>query len=103
MQNQLEHAGYSIDIPEEYKGLNYFNVLPTDEERRNKLRELGSFFPREAVIDFTITGSKDDCIKKIERFIEKGVKHFIFFHYFSPDFKEAQRIYSEEIIPYFKD
>ena len=102
MQNQLEHAGYSIDIPEEYKGLNYFNVLPTDEERRNNLRELGSFFPREAVIDFTITGSKDDCIKKIERFIEKGVKHFIFFHYFSPDFKEAQRIYSQEIIPYFK-
>ena len=102
MQDQLAKAGYDVDIPEHMRGLNYFNVLPTDEEGRQRLRELGGLFPREAVLDFTITGSRDDCIRKIERFIESGVKHFVLFYRFSPDPEETLRVYSEEIIPFFK-
>ena len=73
----------------------------TDEARKEKFRDLGRYFPREAIIDFTITGSKKDCIKKIEKYIEKGVKHFVLFHYFSPDPDLAMEIYAKEIIPYF--
>lgn len=102
MQDQLIKAGYDIDIPEEYAGLNYFNVLPTDEQGRENLRDLGKLFPREAIIDFTITGTKDDCIKKIEKYIDKGVRNFILFYRFSPDPEEALRVYAEEIMPYFK-
>lgn len=102
MQDQLKKAGYDIQIPEEYKGLNYFNVVPQDEAGRQKFRELGKFFPREAVLDFTITGSKKDCIKKIEEFIDKGVRHFVLFYRFSPDPEKTLRIYAKEIIPYFK-
>ena len=101
MQEQLKKAGYDIDIPDEYKGLNYFNITPTDDTRKEKFRDLGKYFPREAIIDFTITGSKKDCIKKIEKYIEKGVKHFVLFHYFSPDPDLAMEIYANEIIPYF--
>ena len=101
MQEQLKKAGYDIDIPEEYQGLNYFNITPTDEVKKQKFRDLGKFFPRDAVIDFTITGSKKECIKKIENYIEKGVKHFVLFHYFSPDPDKAMDIYAKEIIPYF--
>ena len=101
MQDQLKKAGYDIEIPDEYKGLNYFNITPTDETRKQKFRDLGKFFPREAVIDFTITGSKKDCIKKIEKYVDKGVKHFVLFHYFSPDPVRAMEVYSKEIIPYF--
>ena len=64
MQEQLQAAGYDVKIPDDYKGLNYFNIVPQDTEGRAKFREIGQFFPREAVMDFTITGSKDDCIKK---------------------------------------
>lgn len=103
MQNELKNAGYDIDIPEEYSGLNYFNVLPTDEEGRQRLRDLGQLYPREAIIDFTITGSKQDCIKKIEKFIDHGVRHFVLFYRFSPDPEETLRVYSEEIMPYFKE
>ena len=71
------------------------------ETRKQKFRDLGKFFPREAVIDFTITGSKKDCIKKIEKYVDKGVKHFVLFHYFSPDPVKAMEVYSKEIIPYF--
>ena len=101
MQDQLKRAGYDIDIPDEYKGLNYFNITPTDEDRKQKFRDLGQYFPREAVIDFTITGSKDDCIKKIEKYIDKGVKHFVLFHYFSPNSDIAMETYAKDIIPYF--
>lgn len=102
MQEQLPKAGYDIDIPEEYKGLNYFNVLPTDEEKKKKFRELGQFFPREAVIDFTITGSKKDCIEKIEKFVDAGVRNFCLFYRFSPDPEHALETYAREIIPYFR-
>lgn len=102
MQEQLAKAGYDVDIPEEYKGLNYFNVVPTDEEKKQKFRELGQFFPREAVLDFTITGSRKDCIEKIEKFIDSGVRNFCLFYRFSPDPEKALEVYSKEIIPYFK-
>ncbi len=102
MQDQLAKAGYDVDIPEEYHGLNYFNVVPQDEEGKKKFRELGQFFPREAIIDFTITGSKQDCINKIEKFIDKGVRHFVLFYRFSPDPAHALETYGKEIIPYFK-
>ncbi len=102
MQEQLKKAGYDIEIPEEYKGLNYFNVVPQDETGRQKFRKIGEFFPREAVLDFTITGSKKDCIKKIEEFVDKGVKHFVLFYRFSPDQDKALKTYAKEIIPYFK-
>ena len=101
MQDQLKKAGYDIDIPDEYKGLNYFNITPTDEDRKQRFRDMGQYFPRDAVIDFTITGSKEDCIKKIEKYVDKGVKHFVLFHYFSPDADKAMETYAKDIIPYF--
>ena len=102
MQDQLKKAGYDVKIPEEYHGLNYFNVVPQDEAGRQKFRQLGQFFPREAIMDFTITGSKQDCIKKIEKYISKGVRHFVLFYRFSPDPEKALKTYAKDIIPYFK-
>ena len=102
MQDQLKKAGYDVEIPEEYHGLNYFNVIPQDEAGRQKFRQLGQFFPREAIIDFTITGSKKDCIAKIEKYIDKGVRHFVLFYRFSPDPENALKTYAKDIIPYFK-
>lgn len=102
MQEQLAAAGYDVKIPDEYKGLNYFNIIPQDTEGRAKFREIGRFFPREAIMDFTITGSKDDCIKRIEAFVDKGVRNFVLFYRFSPDPEKALETYAKEIIPYFK-
>jgi phthiodiolone/phenolphthiodiolone dimycocerosates ketoreductase len=103
MQDQLKKAGYDVEIPEEYHGLNYFNVVPQDEAGRLKFREIGKFFPREAVLDFTITGSKKDCIEKIEKFVDSGVNHFVLFYRFSPDPEVTLNTYAKEIIPYFKN
>ena len=102
MQDQLLKAGYDVDIPEEYHGINYFNIVPTDEDKRAKFRELGQLFPREAILDFTITGAKKDCIEKIEKYIDAGVRNFVLFYRFSPDPDLALETYAKEIIPYFK-
>lgn len=102
MQDQLQKAGYDVKIPEEYSGLNYFNVIPQDEAGRQKFRQIGQFFPREAIMDFTITGSTKDCIKKIEKYVSKGVRHFVLFYRFSPDPEKALKTYAKEILPYFK-
>ena len=102
MQDQLLKAGYDVEIPEEYHGLNYFNIVPTDEEGRQRFRQLGQLFPREAILDFTITGAKKDCIDKIEKFIDAGVRNFVLFYRFSPDPDLALETYAKEIIPYFK-
>jgi len=102
MQDQLLKAGYDVDIPEEYHGIDYFNIVPTDEERRQRFRELGQLFPREAILDFTITGAKKDCIEKIEKYIDAGVRNFVLFYRFSPDPDLALETYAKEIIPYFK-
>jgi len=102
MQDQLLKAGYDVEIPEEYHGLNYFNIVPTDEEGRQRFKQLGQLFPREAILDFTITGSKQDCIKKIESFIDSGVRNFVLFYRFSPDPEHCLQTYAKEIIPYFK-
>jgi len=102
MQDQLLKAGYDVEIPEEYHGLNYFNIVPTDEKGRQNFRELGQLFPREAILDFTITGAKKDCIEKIEKFIDAGVRNFVLFYRFSPDPDLALETYAKEIIPYFR-
>lgn len=97
----VEEAGYELDIPEEYRNLHYTNVLPTDEEMKRKFRELGKLFPREVVLDFLIVGTREDCIRRIEEYINNGVKHFVM-HDFSPDPEEAFRILAHEVIPYFR-
>ena len=53
-------------------------------------------------MDFTITGSTKDCIKKIEKYVSKGVRHFVLFYRFSPDPEKALKTYAKEILPYFK-
>ena len=46
----------------------------------------------------TMTGGR---IKRIEKYIDAGVTHFIF-RDFSPDRTKSLRILSEEILPYFR-
>ena len=97
----VEEAGYELDIPEEYRSLHYTNVMPTDEEMKAKFRQLGTYIPREVVEDFIIVGTKDDCIRRFEEYINHVVEHFVL-HDFSPDPEEAFRVLAQEVVPYFR-
>ena len=64
--------------------------------------------PLEAIekwkIEKRIFGTPDECMEKIEKYIEAGVRHFIFgIHAANEDgFFNAIKLYGEKVIPYFK-
>lgn len=97
----LLEAGYDAEIPEELLPLSYFKAL-ADPEWVQKFLDFSNFIPREAVIDFSIAGTIDQCIEKIEQYVKAGVRHFLLIN-IGPNPKKIMDIYSRTIIPYFKE
>src|SRR5579884_45836 len=99
--SEIYEEAYGVKLPEEYKGFGYMNVITTDEKERQKIIEQGNLFPKEAVFDFTLSGTAHDCIKRIEEYINVGVNHFLI-HNFSADRDWSYKVLPEEVIPYFR-
>jgi len=97
----LREAGYEVKLPEEISPMFYRDVLLTTEgvERYKKYGELISM---EAAIDFSIAGTPEDCINKIDEFIKAGVKHFLLVN-MGPNPRHVMKIYGEEIMPFFRN
>ncbi|UCH31534.1 MAG: LLM class flavin-dependent oxidoreductase [Candidatus Bathyarchaeota archaeon] len=96
----LREAGYDIELPKELQSISYFKAL-LNSEWIQKFLSFSEFIPREAAIEFSIAGTSEDCIEKIEDYRKAGVKHFLLLNA-GPDPREVVRAYSEEILPYFK-
>ena len=96
------NAGYKLDIPEHLRNIHYTRIAPQDISEREKLRELGKLYPDEICFEFTISGTVDDCISKIEEYAKCGVEHIILQN-FSPDFDWSIKEYSEKILPHFRE
>ena len=96
----LKDADYHIELPKELESLSYFKAL-ADTEWIERFLQYGELIPLEAAIEFSIAGTPEDCIKKIEEYIEAGVKHFLLLNV-GPDPRQVLNFYSKEIIPYFK-
>ena len=97
----LREAGYDVELPEELQSISYFKAL-LNSEWVEKFLAFGEFIPREAAIEFSIAGTVEDCINKIEEFIKAGVKHFLLLNV-GPDPRQVVKSYGEEIIPHFKN
>lgn len=74
--SNLLEAGYDIGFPEKLKTYSYVGWEPTPEYM-SMLNEYCSYVPDEALNDFFIIGTAGDCRRKVEEFIDAGVKHFI--------------------------
>jgi alkanesulfonate monooxygenase SsuD/methylene tetrahydromethanopterin reductase-like flavin-dependent oxidoreductase (luciferase family) len=96
----LQEAGYNVELPKEMESLSYFKATLASEWME-KLLAYGELIPREAAIEFSIAGTVEDCIDKIEEFIKAGVRHLILVNV-GPDPRQVMRLYSEKIIPHFK-
>jgi len=96
----LREAGYDVELPEELQSISYFKAL-LNSEWVQKFLAFGELIPREAAIEFSIAGTVEDCINKIDEFIKAGVKHFLLLNV-GPDPRQVMKAYGEEIIPYFK-
>lgn len=97
----LKEAGYDVRLPEELSSLYYIDLLPTSEWMEKFLR-YGEFIPTKAVVDFSIAGTTQQCIDKIEEFVGAGVRHFILIN-MGPNPRQVMEIYSREIIPRFAE
>jgi 5,10-methylenetetrahydromethanopterin reductase len=96
----LREAGYKVELPEELQSISYFKAL-LNSEWLQKFLAFGELIPKEAAIKFSIAGTVEDCINKIDEFVKAGVKHFLLLNV-GPDPRQVMKAYSEEIIPHFK-
>jgi len=97
----LREAGYDVELPEELQSISYFKAL-LNSEWIEKFLAFGELIPREAAIEFSIAGTVEDCINKIDEFVKAGVKHFLLLNV-GPDPRQVMKAYGEEIIPHFKN
>jgi len=96
----LKEAGYNVEIPENLRSLSYFKAL-LDSEYIEKFLAYSELIPREAAIEFSVAGTADDCIEKINEYVKAGAKHILLINA-GPDPRQTLKVYSEEIIPHFK-
>jgi len=97
----LKEAGYEIEFPEEMGPIAYSRLLPTSEIL-GKISSYAERIPLEAVIEFSVAGTVDNCIEKIEEYVKAGAKHIDLINV-GPDPRRVMKIYGKEIIPRFKE
>ncbi len=95
----LREAGYEVEVPEGFK--RYFEMLPRDEDLR-AFMEFSSSVPLEAAFDFSISGRPEECLEKIHAYVRAGVRHFILIN-IGPDVRYVIKVYTEQIIPHFRE
>jgi len=96
----LREGGYDIELPKELQSLSYFKDFP-DAEWLEKFLRFGELIPTEAAIEFSVAGTPEDCITKIDEYIKAGAKHFLLIN-IGPDPRQVLELYSREIIPRFR-
>jgi 5,10-methylenetetrahydromethanopterin reductase/phthiodiolone/phenolphthiodiolone dimycocerosates ketoreductase len=95
-------AGYEVELPKELSSLRYPDWLPTNEWME-KIARYQESVPTEAAIEFSIAGTAQDCIDKIDEFVEAGVRHFILMDLVEPSQRKVRELYSKEILPRFSE
>lgn len=94
---KIKEAGHDIDAPE----VSYYSI-EASKEAEEKFQDIGKHIPLEIAAEFSIVGTPEDCIEKIERYIKAGVKHFNLVNV-GPDVQKTVELYGDKIIPYFKE
>jgi alkanesulfonate monooxygenase SsuD/methylene tetrahydromethanopterin reductase-like flavin-dependent oxidoreductase (luciferase family) len=96
----LKESGHAIELPKQLESTSYFKALPTSEWIQSSL-EYSEHIPNEVAIEFSIAGTVEDCVEKIDEFITAGVKHFLLLNV-GPNPRQVLKIYSESILPHFR-
>jgi alkanesulfonate monooxygenase SsuD/methylene tetrahydromethanopterin reductase-like flavin-dependent oxidoreductase (luciferase family) len=95
----LVQLGYSAPIEE----LNAFNFIVKPETVKMVL-EKSTTIPSEAIQQFFVFGSPDDCIEGLEKYIKAGVRYFALALLTPPPLTMATfKLYAEKVLPYFRE
>lgn len=98
MPEKLKKAYPNIKFPE----IDHDLLTSSPGKNLNKFARFAAMIPKDAVYDFNVVGTEEECIKQIERYIHAGLRHFALINR-GPDPKETFEIYGKKIIPYFKE
>ncbi|MFQ5819995.1 MAG: LLM class flavin-dependent oxidoreductase [Candidatus Heimdallarchaeota archaeon] len=90
--------GYDLRLKED---LNISQATPSSEFF-GKLQNVADKITDEIITDFTIIGTVEDVIEKIDQFLKAGVTHLVMLNR-GPDVQHVYKTFSELIIPYFKE
>jgi len=96
---QLKYYGYSTTQEFDWRHL----IIKQDTAK--KIQAQLDTVPEEVAEEIAIFGTPDNCIEKIQRYIDAGVTDFVFFMEFEDKSKAEKmlEITSKKIIPYFKE
>ncbi len=99
----LREAGFELEplgeAPEQPPP--YHEVIP-GTAGEEAFWAFGRSIPLEAAVEFSISGTVDDCMRRIEEFARSGVEHFVLVNV-GPDAKRTFEAYARHIIPYFRE
>ena len=88
-----------ITIPRE---LSVSRLIVNDPEITQELQSVASSIPDKVVDDVTVTGTEEECIKRIESFLDAGATSFLLCN-LGKDQEGTFRHYAERIIPYLHE
>lgn len=97
----IKEAGYDVEIPNHLSENLYSEILLT-KEGLGLYEEFSKYIPDEVVEDFSIVGTPEDCLAKIEEFVKAGVRHFVLIN-MGPNPKYVLDVFANKIIPLFRD
>lgn len=90
--------GYDLQLDEELN----ISQLTASSEFFGKLQDVAEKITDAMITDFTVIGTVEDVIEKIDQFIKAGLTHLVVLNR-GPDVQHVYKTYSEQIIPYFKE
>ena len=93
----LLEAGY--DLPEKQKSYHYLD-WESNSEYMGQIAEYSSHVPDDAVKEFFVVGSPDECIEKVDEFNKAGVRHFVF-EFMSLDHERMARGFQSQVLSHF--
>ena len=96
----LKEAGY--EVPDEILSVNFTQLSSAgNSSEQERYAEYINLIPTDAAMEFSIAGTTDDCIEKIDAFMDAGAEHISLIN-IGPDPRRVMKVYEEEIIPHFK-
>ncbi|MFH2111092.1 MAG: 5,10-methylenetetrahydromethanopterin reductase [Candidatus Bathyarchaeota archaeon] len=89
----LENFGISVEVADGIRG----NLA-----ERNWGEAFGAV-DSDMIDAFSVCGSPDMCVEKIDTILGKGVSHFVTGSPLGPDKKNAINLFGKEVLPHFKE
>jgi len=96
----IKEAGFELEFP---SGLpeNVYAAVTLTEEGLRLFEEFDKCIPDEVVVEFSIVGTPEDCVRKVEEFVKAGVRHFVLVN-LGPDPKFVLDVFARKVIPSYR-